>query len=70
LRNPNRVTSLKEQCTKKLGFKNIFNEEYELYHPKKTCEYIFSKSFWFITWIGTKDSWFERYNTDKPETER
>ena len=38
----------KWQCTKKLGFKNIFNEEYELYHPKKTCEYIFSKSFWFI----------------------
>jgi hypothetical protein len=38
----------KWQWTKKLGFKNIFNEEYELYHPKKTCEYIFSKSFWFI----------------------
>ena len=38
----------KWQCAKKLGFKNIFNEEYELYHPKKTCEYIFSKSFWFI----------------------
>ena len=33
----------KWQCTKKLGFKNIFNEEYELYQPKETYEYIFSK---------------------------
>jgi hypothetical protein len=31
------------QCTKKLGFKNTFNEEYELYQPKETYEYIFSK---------------------------
>ena len=38
----------KWQCTKKLGFKNIFNEEFKLYQPKETCEYIFSKSFWFI----------------------
>jgi hypothetical protein len=36
LRNPNRVTSLKE----------IFNEEYELYQPKETYEYIFSKYKW------------------------
>jgi hypothetical protein len=28
---------------KKVGFKNIFNEEYELYQPKETYEYIFSK---------------------------
>jgi hypothetical protein len=27
----------------KFGFKNIFNEEYELYQPKETYEYIFSK---------------------------
>jgi hypothetical protein len=33
----------KLQCTKKLGFKNIFNEEYELYQPNETYEYIFSK---------------------------
>jgi hypothetical protein len=33
----------KWQCTKKLGFKNTFNEEYELYQPKETYEYIFSK---------------------------
>jgi hypothetical protein len=33
----------KWQCTQKLGFKNIFNEEYELYQPKETYEYIFSK---------------------------
>jgi hypothetical protein len=29
--------------TKKLGFKNICNEEYELYQPKETYEYIFTK---------------------------
>ena len=33
----------KWQCTKTLGFKNIFNEEYKLYQPKETYEYIFSK---------------------------
>ena len=22
-----------------------------------------------LTWLGTKDSWFEKYNTDEPETE-
>ena len=33
----------KWQCTKKLGFKNIFNEEYELSQSKETYEYIFSK---------------------------
>ena len=27
----------------KFGFKNIFNEEYKLYQPKETYEYIFSK---------------------------
>ena len=31
------------QCTKKLGFKNIFNEEHELYQSEETYEYIFSK---------------------------
>ena len=31
-----------DKCTKKVGFKNIFNEEYELYQPKETYEiYIF-----------------------------
>jgi hypothetical protein len=27
----------------KLGLKNIFNDEYKLYQPKETYEYIFSK---------------------------
>ena len=46
---PNHVEPLspdffyKWQCTKKLGFKNICNEEYELYQPKETYEYIFTK---------------------------
>ena len=31
------------ECTKKLGFKNIFNEEYKLYQSEETYEYIFSK---------------------------
>ena len=29
------------QCTKKLGFKNIFIEEYKLYLPKETYENIY-----------------------------
>jgi hypothetical protein len=46
---PNHVGSLssnffyKWQCTTKLGLKSIFNEEYKLYQPKETYEYIFSK---------------------------